>query len=110
MKRAKTIEAVLCLFTIGCLIMYGMWVLRDLREIGPIEHSSGSSLLVSPIMAEVVLYGPGDWFVYYVAGKALGWAWDQLGDSRGNGPASMLGSGCPLCDGQPVGGGGGGGW
>jgi hypothetical protein len=64
---------------------------------------------------EIVLYGPGDWFVYYVAGRAITWAynnWNNPYATRNTSPGNLETDGCGTytCPTNPFGGGGGGAW
>jgi hypothetical protein len=70
---------------------------------------------VQPMMADLVLYGPGDWFVYYLAGRAISWAysnWNNPNATRNTGPGALetdgcVGSQCPVDAYNATGGGGG---
>jgi hypothetical protein len=71
---------------------------------------TGQSLLVQPrLMA--YLFDPIDWMLGYMAGRAVTWViqnWNN-GSVMAQ-PATQLGSGGPLNNGTPTGGGGGGAW
>ncbi len=65
---------------------------------------------------ELVLYGPGDWFVYYVAGRGVSWLYNNWNNPHAARPGAWDTDGCMgrsgwnACQQDPYGGGGGGGW
>jgi hypothetical protein len=90
MKRAKRIEAILSVVVCLALVFYGLYVLRDLREIGPIVPDSqrGYSINSCDWLCQIL--------IGYVITKVADWAINQTSSANNN------------CNG-PCGGGGGGG-
>jgi hypothetical protein len=92
MKRAKTIEAVLSVVVCTALVFYGLFVLRDLREIGPIVPDSQMHLNSLP-----TAQGGCNWFcqiiVAWFVDKAADYTLKQMKENGCNGPCGGGGGG-----------------